>query len=401
MTVVSVALAAVVASASMSAQAPAPAQGGRGGGGRPAPPTVVLKVEWRAIPGVTGTRPGVPDQVAVAQGHITDPNVELKEYGAAPKLLKTNGVRVDASYPQLGAVKIEAPLGKLEKLAASGNTRYLSLDRKVQTLGHVTATTGTDLVSKQTTTTTTTTLGVSTTNSSTVTLDGTGIGIAVVDSGVDTGHVAFLDKTGKNRVVFSRDFTGENRVDDPYGHGTHVASIAAGNGRVSNGAYTGIAPNANIVNLRVLNSQGTGTVSATLAALDWLVANRVAYNIRVVNLSLGTPAVDSYKNDPICRAVRRLVDAGVVVVAAAGNNGKNSDTTPQPADWRCAIDLCVHSCGCLHTKLPTETTDINESGHGPRSCCHSHRKPSMLPTIVGRVWPKSISCSLHSPQHFH
>ena len=61
------------------------------------------------------------------------------------KLLKSNGVRVDARYPQLGAVKIEAPLGILEKLAASGNTRYLSLDRRVQSLGHVTATTGADL----------------------------------------------------------------------------------------------------------------------------------------------------------------------------------------------------------------------------------------------------------------
>src|SRR5205807_4660976 len=81
---------------------------------------------------------------------------------------------------------------------------------------------------------------------------------------------------------------------------------------------------ANIINLRVLNSQGQGTVSGTLAALDWLMTNRTTYNIRVVNMSLGTPAVDSYRNDPICRAVRQLVNAGVVVVAAAGNNGKNS-----------------------------------------------------------------------------
>ena len=96
MTVVSVALAAMVAGVSVSAQAPAPAaaqggRGGRAGGARPTPPTEVLKVEWRAIPGVTGTRAGVPDQVAVAQGHITDSSVELKEYGAAPKLLTANG----------------------------------------------------------------------------------------------------------------------------------------------------------------------------------------------------------------------------------------------------------------------------------------------------------------------
>ena len=94
MTVVSIALMAVVTSVAVSAQAPAPAQGargGRGGGGRQAPATLVLKVEWRAIPGVTGTRPGVPDQVAVQQGHITDPNVEIRQYGAATKLLTANG----------------------------------------------------------------------------------------------------------------------------------------------------------------------------------------------------------------------------------------------------------------------------------------------------------------------
>src|SRR5204863_8310690 len=82
-------------------------------------------------------------------------------------------------------------------------------------------------------------------------------------------------------------------------------------------------PNANLINLRVLGATGLGTVSAVLAALDWVMSNHVTYNIRVVNMSLGAPAVDSYKNDPICRAVRRLVDAGIVVVAAAGNNGIN------------------------------------------------------------------------------
>src|SRR5207249_7311080 len=155
-------------------------------------------------------------------------------------------------------------------------------------------------------------------------VDGTGIGIAVLDSGIYTGHVDFLDKSNNVRVVYSQDFTGEGRTDDPFGHGTHVAAIAAGGGRVSNAAYLGIAPNAKLINLRVLNSLGRGTVSTTLAGLDWVMANKATYNIRVVNMSLGTAAVDSYKNDPICRAVRRLVNSGVVVVVAAGNNGKNA-----------------------------------------------------------------------------
>src|SRR5258707_696392 len=105
-------------------------------------------------------------------------------------------------------------------------------------------------------------------------VDGTGIGIAVLDSGMDIDHVSFLDRNYVRRVAFSKDFTGENRIDDPYGHGTHVTSIAAGNGRLANAAYLGIAPNSQIINLRVLNSQGAGSVSGVLNALDWVMTNR-------------------------------------------------------------------------------------------------------------------------------
>ena len=136
-------------------------------------------------------------------------------------------------------------------------------------------------------------------------------------------HTAFKNDLGFSRIKASQDFTGENRIDDPYGHGTHVASIAAGNDQIANGSYTGIAPEANLINLRILDSQGTGTISSLLAALDWVLTFRTLHNIRVVNLSVGTSAIDSYLNDPICQAVRRVTDAGVVVVAAAGNNGKS------------------------------------------------------------------------------
>src|SRR5205085_699284 len=144
----------------------------------------------------------------------------------------------------------------------------------------------------------------------------------LLSTGIDSTHKSFATN---GKIKFSKDFTGENRTDDPWGHGTHVAAIAAGNGAPTSGAYEGIAPAANLVNLRVLNSQGFGTVSGVLAALDWLVANKNSYNVRVVNMSLGTPAISSYENDPLCNAVRKLVDSGVVVVAAAGNNGKNAN----------------------------------------------------------------------------
>jgi len=138
-------------------------------------------------------------------------------------------------------------------LALRKDVAYVSLDREVRTLGHVSYTTGADAVR-------------SSGGSNNPGADGTGIGIAVLDSGIDTSHKVFLDKSNINRVVISQDFTGENRVDDPYGHGTHVAALSAGNGRISNAQYIGIAPNANIVNLRVLNSQGLGTTVAVLSA---------------------------------------------------------------------------------------------------------------------------------------
>ena len=230
---------------------------------------------------------------------------------------KRYGIKINARMTHLGAIQAEVPVKALEELAARNEVHHLSADREVRAFGHVSATTGADDVRQQTATSV---LGATTS----YTLNGSGIGIAILDSGMDTGHKAFRAGDDNARIVFSKDFTGENRIDDPYGHGTHVAATAAGNGRIANGKFIGIAPNANIINLRVLNNVGAGSVAGLLSALDWVMINRTTYNIRVVNMSLGMPAVDSYQNDPVCRAVRRLVDAGVVVVAASGNNGKNS-----------------------------------------------------------------------------
>ena len=239
--------------------------------------------------------------------------VILQDEGRGAQLASALGreVRERGSFESLGARVVELPARLVERLAGQEGVRFVSLDRETRAFGHISRTTGTD--------------DVRTTTGTVVTgLDGTGIGIAVLDTGVDTTHTAFLNGSNNLRVTVNLDFTGEGRTDDPYGHGTHVASIAAGNGRISNAAYVGIAPNANILNLRVLGAQGTGRVSNILSALDWVLQNRAAHNIRVVNLSLGTTAVESYRFDPVCQAVRRLVDAGVVVVAAAGNNGRDS-----------------------------------------------------------------------------
>ena len=164
-------------------------------------------------------------------------------------------------------------------LAKRNDIFYVSLNRDVRPLGHLSRTTGADQIRNS---------GIDNSR-----LDGSGIGIAVIDSGIDADHISFLDKLNNVRVDHSEDFTGEGRTDDPYGHGSHVAALAAGNGRISSGEYVGIAPNANLINLRVLNADGVGTTAWVLAALDWVASNRNSYNIRVVNMSLGMPAIDS------------------------------------------------------------------------------------------------------------
>src|ERR1700741_362149 len=240
-------------------------------------------------------------QPASSQDLSIDSTIEYSG-GSNIRKFKNFGVRV-ATSPASAAVN----------LANRSDVAYVSLNREVRPMGLLSRTTGADQIRH----------GSEETSPGSV--DGTGIGIAILDSGIDVDHASFLNKSNGVRVVYNEDFTGEGRTDDPYGHGTHVASLAAGNGRISHREYAGIAPNANLINLRVLNGEGVGTTAWVLRALDWVASNRATYNIRVVNMSLGMPAVDSYRNDPICRAARRLVDAGVVVFAAAGNNGKDSE----------------------------------------------------------------------------
>jgi serine protease AprX len=152
-------------------------------------------------------------------------------------------------------------------------------------------------------------------------LTGAGVSVAVIDSGVDLRHQAL-----KGRVLVTKDFTGGDGADR-YGHGTHVAGIIAGapGASAETSDYRGIAYGANIVNLRVLDATGAGLASDVIEAIDWAVDNRKAYNIRIINLSLGAPVLQSYRDDPLCEAVERAVAAGIVVVAAAGNSGVTSD----------------------------------------------------------------------------
>ncbi|MDQ6788261.1 MAG: S8 family serine peptidase, partial [Acidobacteriota bacterium] len=235
---------------------------------------------------------------------------------ALRSLMAQNGVRLNEQVGKSDTLVVNLPLSAINALAQSGTVNYMSPNRPVSILaGHLDTTTGAEAVRSQ----------PWTSNRSAYTLDGTGIGVAIVDSGLYEAHQSFKNNGGASRIVFSKNFvTTSTTTDDQFGHGTHVAGIAAGNGTSSSGAKVGIAPNANIINLKVLDNNGRGQTAWLLNALQWLIDNNKTYNIRVANFSLGGIAVDSYMNDPICRKVEELSAQGVLVVAAAGNNGKNS-----------------------------------------------------------------------------
>jgi subtilisin family serine protease len=233
--------------------------------------------------------------------------------------IKELGGEVRGHFRNVDVMVVDLPLGAVDSLAEVEGLDYLAPDRPVTGLAsQLETTTGAALAYGGT---------PSVWNFSGI--DGSGVGVAVLDSGIDPSHVDLRDETkGTRRVVFSWDFTGRGGLDDPYGHGTHIAGIIAGDGSASYAAgrdYTGMAPGANLINFKVLDERGHGYISSVVAAIDQAISLRNVYNIKVINLSLAAPPIDSYVNDPMCRAVERAARAGIVVVAAAGNFGQDQD----------------------------------------------------------------------------
>ena len=154
--------------------------------------------------------------------------------------------------------------------------------------------------------------------------DGENIGIAVCDTGI-CPMADFTYPT--NRIVVFKDFI--NNIEYPYddnGHGTHVTGIAASNGFLSDGLYQGVAPKSNIISLKILDEAGHGNYYWALEAIKWIQNNHKKYNIRVVNLSIGT--TDSLISQSLNSAVKNLYDLGITVVSAAGNENHYRISSP-------------------------------------------------------------------------
>jgi serine protease AprX len=193
-------------------------------------------------------------------------------------------------------------------------------------------------------------------------ITGKGVTVALIDTGVYAAHP---DLAG--RVVHCEDFSHEANTEahcaDTFGHGTFMAGLIAGNGASSGGAHTGTAPEANIVSVKLAGFDGATDVSNVLAGIQWTVAHKSAYGIRVMNLSLGTDSSQSHLLSPLNYAVQKAWKAGIVVVVSAGNSGPNSKTILKPAD-----DPWVITVGASNDEGTIAITDDRVpvfSGRGP------------------------------------
>lgn len=176
--------------------------------------------------------------------------------------------------------------------------------------------------------------------------NGTGIGVAVIDSGISSSQ----DLAVQRSISFNPRAAS---VNDFYGHGTHVAGIIAGDGDQSGGLFKGIAPAANLFNLKVSDDTGMASESDVVAAMQWVFDNKAAFNIRVANISLNSTVEQSYHNSPLDAAAEILWFNGVVVVVSSGN----ADDRWNYANTPPANDPFVITVGAADEKATTNYTD--------------------------------------------
>lgn len=212
---------------------------------------------------------------------------------------------------------------------------------------------------------------------------GKGIGIAVIDSGIHP-HRDFDDRI----KAFVDMHESQPEPYDPYGHGTHVAGIAAGSGTESAGKYRGVAPDADIIGIRITS------VAEAIKGIQWAIQNKDKYNIKIINMSLGDFPIKSYKDDPWAQAAEKAWDEGILVVVAAGNEGPGEGSISTPG-----ISPKVLTVGAIddrNTPEPDDDVMAHFSSRGPTSP-DGVAKPDVVAPGVEIFGPLSPNSTLDTP----
>ena len=184
----------------------------------------------------------------------------------------------------------------------------------------------------------------------------------------------------QSRILYEENFVStSNTIADEYGHGTHIAGLIAGNGSTTSNLTNpvqGVAPSANLVIMKALDVNGQSTVATVISAIDRVIQlKQLGVNIGVLNLSLGAPIMDSYTNDPLCQAAEAGWKAGITVVTAAGNYGRDNSsgrlgygTITSPGND--PLVITVGSMKTQQTASPGDDTIASYSSKGPTSIDH-------------------------------
>lgn len=191
---------------------------------------------------------------------------------------------------------------------------------------------------------------------------GQGVVVAVLDTGI------MLHPDFDRRIVRFKDFVnGKREIYDDSGHGTHVAGILGGSGKVSGGIYAGMAPEVELVIAKVLDETGNGNVASVLEGIEWILRISKQQNIRIVNISVGThPDLEKEEEKRLLRGVERLWDVGIVVVVSAGNYGPEEGSVAVPGSSRKVITVGMAD---LPEYQKGERKYQNCSGRGPTDAC--------------------------------
>lgn len=172
----------------------------------------------------------------------------------------------------------------------------------------------------------------------------------------------------KGRMVYSYNYIGRNQNgSDDCGHGTHICGIIGGTGTASGGKYQGIAPGCHFVSLKVLDRMGNGNSKAVIEALHWLIEHGKEYDVRIINISMGSTAPRYSEKSGLLEAVEEAWDCGFVVCAAAGNQGPDRSSITVPGTSPKVITV-----GCSDDNQAVQVMGkrrANYSGRGPTSAC--------------------------------